>query len=224
MREIILDTETTGLNPKEGHKIVEIGCVELVDLNKTGVRKQWYINPERDIPEESLRVHGLTLDFLKQHPIFSSIADEFLDFIKDDRLVIHNATFDIGFLNYELGLLGLESLKMNRVVDTLSIARQKFPGKQVNLDALCKMFSIDNSNRTLHGAILDADLLADCYVELLGGKQRAFDLNSSVAALGKNVEIKKRNLEKRTFSPNEEELNLHQEMLKILKEPLWNKN
>jgi len=225
MREIILDTETTGLNPKTGDKIVEIGCVELIDLKKTGITKQWYINPEREVPQESVAVHGLTYDFLKNYPIFSGIVDDFLDFIKDDRLVIHNASFDMGFLNSELNNIGLETLTLTRVVDTLSMARKKFPGKQASLDALCRMFGIDNTHRELHGALLDSDLLADCYIELMGGKQRGFDLiNTSTVSNSQKLEKKAKKLEKRIFIVSEDELRLHDEMLKTLKEPLWLKD
>ena len=171
MREICLDTETTGLDPKDGHKVIEIACVELVNKIKTGKFFHTYINPRRDVPEEAFRVHGLSTEFLKDKPFFDHIVDKFLDFIKDDLLVIHNASFDLKFLNHELKNLNRPTLNNNRVSDTLQIARTKFPGSPNSLDALCKRFAIDLSRRQKHGALVDTELLCDVYIELMGGAQ-----------------------------------------------------
>lgn len=169
-REIVLDTETTGLSPATGDRIVEIGCVELINHIPTGQHFHVYLNPERDMPEEAFKVHGLSSEFLADKPKFAQEADNFLDFIGDATLVIHNASFDIGFLNAELERTKRPSLT-NKVIDTVMLARQKLPGSRVSLDALCKTFGIDNSKRTLHGALLDSEILADVYLELIGGRQ-----------------------------------------------------
>ncbi len=171
MREIVLDTETTGLDPLQGHRLVEIGCVELVNHFPTGKTWHEYFNPGRDMPEEAFKVHGISSEFLADKPIFEELADAFLEFIGDSRLIIHNAPFDMKFLNFELKLVNRPLLSMDRVLDTLAVARRKFPGGQNNLDALCRRFKIDNSNRTLHGALLDSQLLAEVYIELIGGRQ-----------------------------------------------------
>jgi len=171
MREIVLDTETTGLSPRAGHRVVEIGCVELHNTVPTGRTYHQYINPERDMPEEAFRIHGLSEAFLGDKPVFADIVGDFMDFIGDATLVIHNAEFDMKFLNAELTLCKRINLPMERSVDTVAMAKKRFPGAQVNLDALCNRFEIDNSARTHHGALLDAELLAEVYVELLGGKQ-----------------------------------------------------
>lgn len=177
MREIVLDTETTGFDPQTGDRIVEIGCIELVNHIATGRHYHVYINPERSMPEEAFKVHGLSDDFLKDKPVFASIAAEFVDFVGEDPLVIHNAAFDIGFLNAELARIeGMPHIAMERAIDTVRMARQKFPGAQASLDALCKRFNIDNSARTKHGALLDAELLAEVYLELIGGRQQGLGL------------------------------------------------
>jgi DNA polymerase-3 subunit epsilon len=176
MREIILDTETTGLSPRDGHRLVEIGAVELVNHMPTGVTFHKYMNPDRDVPKEAEAVHGLSASFLKDKPRFASIADEFLQFIGDDVLVIHNASFDMGFINWELNTAGKKTIDMGQVIDTLAIARQKFPMASNSLDALCKRFGVDLSRRTKHGALLDSELLADVYLELIGGRQTALGL------------------------------------------------
>lgn len=176
MREIVLDTETTGFEPAEGHRLVEIGCVELLNHLPTGNTFHVYINPERAMPAEAFAVHGLSDEFLRDKPLFTEVAKDFLDFIGGDRLVIHNAAFDIKFLNAELATLRRPALGFDRVVDTLALARRKFPGAQNSLDALMRRFGIDNSARTLHGALLDSQLLAEVYLELLGGRQTGFDL------------------------------------------------
>ncbi|MGD9668683.1 MAG: DNA polymerase III subunit epsilon [Hyphomicrobiaceae bacterium] len=171
MREIVLDTETTGLNPNGGDRLIEIGCVELFNRIPTGREYHIYINPERDVPAEAEKVHGLSTQFLLDKPLFAKVAQEFLDFIAEDPLVIHNAAFDIGFLNAELDRLRLGPILMDRVVDTLQLARRKHPAGPNTLDALCKRYGIDNSNRVKHGALMDSLLLADVYIELLGERQ-----------------------------------------------------
>lgn len=171
MREIVLDTETTGLSPDEGHRIVEIGGVELHNHVPTGNTYHQYINPQRDMPEEAFNVHGISSEFLADKPLFADIAQEFLDFVAGAKLVIHNAAFDVRFLNAELGWCNKPLLPPDVAVDTLEIARKRFPGAQNSLDALCRRFAIDNSARTLHGALLDSEILADVYLELIGGRQ-----------------------------------------------------
>ncbi len=171
MREIVLDTETTGFDPKTGDRMVEIGAVELFNHMPTGKTYHQYINPERDVPQGAFEVHGLSWDFLKDYPVFKDIAQDFLDFIGDDKLIIHNAKFDVPFLNAELGWCNKPQIPMERAIDTLLIARKKFPGSPASLDALCRRFNIDNSHRTLHGALLDSEILADVYLELIGGRQ-----------------------------------------------------
>ena len=179
MREIVLDTETTGFEPAEGHRIVEIGALELVNHVPTGRTYHQYINPERAMPAEAFAVHGLGDDFLRPQPVFAAVAQDFLDFVQDAALVIHNAAFDMKFLNAELEWARKPQLTRNKVVDTLMLARRKFPGAQASLDALCRRFGIDNSNRTLHGALLDSELLAEVYLELMGGRQRDFGLSAT---------------------------------------------
>ncbi len=171
MREIVLDTETTGFEPSEGDRIVEIGAVELYNHVATGKTYHQYINPMRAMPQEAFEVHGLGDDFLRDKPVFADIAQEFVDFVGDARLVIHNAAFDMKFLNAELGWVNRPLLPMDQALDTLAIARKKFPGSPASLDALCRRFGIDNSSRTLHGALLDSEILAEVYLELIGGRQ-----------------------------------------------------
>ena len=177
MREIVLDTETTGLDPLTGDRVVEIGCVELLNRIPTGAHYHVYINPERDMPEGAFRVHGLSSEFLSDKPKFAEVADGFLDFIAEDALVIHNAAFDVGFLDAELKRLGKPKIGRERVVDTLMLARRKTPGGQASLDALCSRYGIDNSKRTKHGALLDSEILAEVYLELLGGRQSSLGLS-----------------------------------------------
>ena len=187
MREIVLDTETTGFEPSEGHRIVEIGAVELFNHMPTGKTYHQYIHPERDMPIEAFNVHGLSVEFLSDKPKFAAIGQAFLDFIGTDaKLVIHNAAFDMKFLNFELQKAGLEKIANDRALDTLMIARRKFPGSPASLDALCRRFNIDNSSRTLHGALLDSEILAEVYLELIGGRQPDFGL-SVVADKTKSV-------------------------------------
>ena len=172
MREIVFDTETTGFEPGEGHRIVEIGLVELMDHFPTGKSKQFYLNPERDVPIESQRIHGLSNEFLSDKPIFAHVVEEFLEFVGDATLVIHNASFDMKFINAELTRAGKTPLSMARTIDTIEIAKRKIPGTRYSLDELCKRFSIDLTARAKHGALLDAELTAQVYLELVGGRQR----------------------------------------------------
>ena len=179
MREIVLDTETTGFDPESGDRIVEIGAVELYNHVATGKTYHQYINPERDMPQEAFEVHGLSIDFLSDKPRFAEIGQAFLDFVGDAKLVIHNAAFDMKFLNAELKWMSLPQLPWDQAIDTLEIARKKFPGSPASLDALCRRFGIDNSARTLHGALLDSEILAEVYLELIGGKQPDFALTTT---------------------------------------------
>lgn len=182
MREIVLDTETTGFEPTEGHRIVEIGAVELFNHMPTGDVYHQYINPERDVPQEAFQVHGLGNDFLRDFPVFAKVADAFLAFVGTARLVIHNAAFDMKFLNAELKWAGRSPLPDHVAVDTLALARRKFPGSPASLDALCRRFGVDNSAREKHGALLDSEILAEVYLELIGGRQPDFALPAQLSA------------------------------------------
>lgn len=223
MREIVLDTETTGLSPKSGHRILEIGCIELIDHMPTGEVYHQYINPERDIPDEVIRVHGITEERVADEPVFADIAEKFLDFLGDATLVIHNAEFDMGFINAELERLNRDPLPMERALDTVRIARNKFPGAKVNLDALCTKFNIDNTNRTYHGALLDADLLAKVYLELIDGRQRGLSLAAEESAVLQTVvKTDKPYRQPRPHVPSAEELAAHAAFVgKELKDPIW---
>ena len=179
MREIVLDTETTGFEPSEGDRIVEIGAVELIGHVPTGRTYHQYINPQRTMPKEAFEVHGLGDEFLADKPVFKDIAQDFVDFVGDAKLVIHNAAFDMKFLNAELGWVNRPLLPMDQALDTLAIARRRFPGSPASLDALCRRFGIDNSSRTLHGALLDSEILAEVYLELIGGRQPDLVLSNS---------------------------------------------
>lgn len=182
MREIVLDTETTGFDPESGDRIVEIGAIELIRHVPTDNQFHEYIDPERSMPQEAFEVHGLGDDFLRGKPKFAQVGRAFLDFIGDAKLVIHNAAFDMKFLNAELKWMGLPQIPYDRAVDTLDIARRRFPGSPASLDALCRRFGIDNSARTLHGALLDSEILAEVYLELIGGRQPDFALATSQKA------------------------------------------
>ena len=182
MREIVLDTETTGFEPADGDRIVEIGAVELHNHMPTGRTYHQYINPERSMPESAFEVHGLGDDFLRHKPVFKAIAKDFVDFVQDARLVIHNASFDMKFLNAELKWAGFRELPMDQALDTLAIARKKFPGSPASLDALCRRFGVDNSAREKHGALLDSEILAEVYLELIGGRQPDFGLATGAGA------------------------------------------
>jgi DNA polymerase-3 subunit epsilon len=176
MREIVFDTETTGLDPVQGHRLVEIGCIELLNRFPTGRSFHKYVNPERDMPIEAFNVHGLAIEFLKNHPVFHAVADEFLDFVGDAPLVAHNGYFDLAFINAELGLAKRTVFARDRIIDTLMLARRKHPGMSNKLDDLCARYKIDNSRRTKHGALLDAELLAEVYIELVGARQTTLSL------------------------------------------------
>ena len=222
MRQVVLDTETTGLSAADGHRIIEIGCLELINHIPTDRNFHRYINPECDISDEAVAVHGLTRERLSKEPVFAEIAGEFLDFVGDSQLIIHNADFDVGFLNWELAALGLPQLAPSRATCTVKMTRRRFPGAPANLDALCRRFGIDNSGRTLHGALLDAQLLAECYVELLGGRQQGLALAvqaaaGSVAAGGTAIVQRT----PRAHGPSEEEVAAHAAMLALLKTPMW---
>jgi DNA polymerase-3 subunit epsilon len=182
MREIVFDTETTGLNPLQGDRLVEIGCIELLNRIPTGNTFHRYLNPERDMPAEAFAVHGLSAEFLRAHPLFVSVVDEFLDFIGDAPLVAHNGFFDLGFINAELGRVQKQLIGRERIVDTLLLARRKHPGGNNKLDDLCARYKIDNSRRTKHGALLDAELLAEVYIELTGARQALLGLASVTIA------------------------------------------
>jgi DNA polymerase III subunit epsilon len=224
MREIVLDTETTGFKPEEGHRLIEIGCVELVNHVATGQTHHVYINPERLVPPDATAVHGITDEFLADKPVFATVADSFREFVAEDTLVIHNAAFDMAFLNWELVLAGYPKLT-NPVIDTLAMARKRFPGAPATLDALCRRFGVDNSGRTYHGALLDAQLLADVYLELLGGRQTGLELSAGPAArvsagvAGRRVETAKR--PPRPHAPTPEEADAHAAMLGGLKNAIW---
>ena len=181
-RELVLDTETTGLDPKDGHRVIELACVELVNFIPTGTSWHWYFNPERDVPKAATDVHGLTAQFLADKPLFGDVVQEIAGLLCDAHLVIHNAPFDVGFLNHEFGRLGIPPLSMDRVTDTLALARRKHPGSPNNLDALCRRYGIDNSNRTKHGALLDSELLADVYLRLIGAEQAGLNFASKAAS------------------------------------------
>lgn len=227
MREIVLDTETTGLDPRGGDRIVEIGCVELVNHIPTGQEWHCYIDPQRDMPQGAFEVHGLSAEFLSGKPLFADITDAFLEFIADDRLIIHNASFDLGFLNAELEQAGHDAISMARVVDTLALARRKHPGASNSLDALCRRYGIDNSDRTKHGALIDCTLLASVYIELIGGHQADLALSSAArsmasAATGSNGARRR----ERALSPrlSVEEIESHRRFVATLgPKALWNR-
>ena len=235
MREVVLDTETTGINPRDGHRIIEIGALELKHHLPTGKKIHIYINPEREIDDGAVAVHGLTSSFLSDKPVFAEIADELLSFIGEAPLVIHNAIFDMGFINAELEKIQRSPLPMDRAIDTLAMARKKFPGAQANLDALCHRFEIDNSHRDLHGALVDADLLASVYIELLGGRQPGLSLvadsksdipvnvinansGSSVMQIDRDNKLVRPH---RPHSPSAEEQAAHDAFLTKLSDPIW---
>lgn len=220
LREVVLDTETTGLSPSSGHRIVEIGCIELVNHVATGRHFHKYINPERDIPGEATTIHGLTEEFLSDKPLFADIAGELEAFLGDDALVIHNAEFDLGFINAELDRIGRPPLSAERATDTVALARGKFPGAQVNLDALCRRFQIDNSDRSLHGALKDARLLAEVYLELIGGRQRALELSAEKQAALDPADQTRR--PPRPHAPTADEEAAHARFLEKLNSPIWN--
>jgi len=211
MKEVVLDTETTGISIKEGHKIVEIGCIELENLIPTKNKFHCYLNPERKVSEKALEVHGYTDEFLATQKKFSDIGEQFLEFIKNKRLIIHNAEFDLGHLNNELAILGKKKIE-NEIVDTLILARDKFPGSPVSLDALCKRYRVDNSIRTQHTALIDCDLLAKVYINLIDQKEPTLNFQSEeVATKQNNISM---NYYKKIVKPTDEELKKHKKYLK----------
>ena len=229
MREIVLDTETTGLSPDNGDRIVEIGCVELINHVPTNNTYQVYLNPEKDMDPGAEKVHGLTNEFLLDKPKFIEIADSFLEFIGDSNLIAHNADFDINFLNSELVRAKKDKINNDRVVDTLKIARSKFPGARNSLDALCKRFFVDNSNRSLHGALLDSELLAEVYLELVGGKEPDLELSTKTIKKDNNSQNRISNVYARknklkTRITNIDEKNHRDFLASLPKESLWLKN
>ena len=214
MKEVILDTETTGLSAREGHRIVEIACIELDDLIPTQNRFHCYLNPERKVSEKALEVHGYTDEFLSTQKKFSEVVEEFLNFIENKRLVIHNAEFDLSHLNNELGLLGKKKLNSENTIDTLALARDKFPGSPISLDALCKRYRVDNSKRTQHTALIDCDLLAKVYINLLDQKEPTLNFQNQD---NEKIMINSNDVNqyyKKIIKPTEEELKLHKAYLK----------
>lgn len=224
VREIVFDTETTGFDYAKGDRLIEIGAIELINHMPTGKTYHQYINPERDVPEEVVKIHGLTFDFLKDFPTFDKIADDWLDFIKDAKLVAHNASFDMNFVNYELKQIGKPEMSWDDCVDTLEIARNMFPGARCSLDALCKRFEIDNSSRTFHGALLDAQLLSEVYLELLGGKEPdfVFEKKEAKSLLEENGDKKRVLRQARVFDIEKDLDEKHQQFLQSkVKNPIW---
>ena len=224
MREIVLDTETTGFDPATGHRVVEIGCIELINHMRTGEYFHAYLNPERDMPEEAFNVHGLSEEFLSDKPLFAEVAQDFCDFIGESRLIIHNADFDMKFLNWELQAIGCPTMPRDRALDTVAMARKRFPGSPVSLDALCRRFGIDNSNREKHGALLDSELLAEVYLELIGGREPGLALatkrQAAVAAAAQTVTARETR-PPRPHAATEEERAAHGEFVAKLTDALW---
>ena len=223
MREIVFDTETTGLEPGEGDRVVEIGCLELINHMPSGRTYHTYINPERDMPSGAFNVHGLSEEFLSDKPLFSEIADDFLAFIEGATLIAHNARFDIGFINAELKRIKRPELGYENVIDTMKLARNKFPGApSVSLDALCKRFEIDNTARTLHGALLDSELLAEVYLELIGGRQPGLELAAERKQAAAVADLDARIRPPRPHQPSEVELAAHRAFIETqVKDSLW---
>ncbi len=231
MREVIFDTETTGLDPKTGDRMVEIGCLEMIDRVETGNTYHAYYNPERDMPAAAEAVHGLSIEFLSGKPLFSETAGELLEFLGDAPLVAHNAGFDFGFLNNELERIGREPISLDRMIDTVAIARKKHPGAKLSLDALCTRYGVDRSHRVKHGALLDAELLAQVYVELKGGRQIGLELANepkaapgmapSEAAASQAPRTKAERREPRPHMASAEELAAHKEFVADIKEAIW---
>ncbi len=225
IREIVLDTETTGLDPAEGHRILEIGCVELHGHVPTGRVWHHYINPEREVPAEASAVHGLTTEFLKDKPVFGELVGDFIDFIGDAKLIIHNADFDVKFLNAELKPFGYGPVDRRAVIDTLAVARQKFPGSPASLDALCKRFGVDLSGRDFHGALLDSQLLAKVYLELLGGRQQGLSFGAqqkSQSTMRQLEATQKTARAPRRFKASDQEKKAHDELIeKLGDQSLW---
>jgi len=220
IRELVIDTETTGLDPQDGHRLVEIAAIELLNHLPTGKSFHYYVNPERDVPEAAQAVHGLTAEFLAPHPVFATIAPEFLEFLGSDVLVIHNAEFDLAFINAELNRVGLAPLSA-AVIDTLLLARRKYPGQPANLDALCRRFAIDLSEREKHGALIDGELLAAVYLELIGGRQPGLDLAAARGVTALRHAAPRDQRPPRPHAASVEELMAHEVLVARLKQPLW---
>ncbi|MFC3204298.1 DNA polymerase III subunit epsilon [Alteromonas oceani] len=228
MRQIVLDTETTGINPKEGHRIIEIGCVEVINRRLTGNHFHVYINPKREIEQEAIEVHGITNEFLADKPVFADVASEFIEFIRGGQLVIHNAPFDVGFMDHEFAMHGptasVKTKEICGVLDTLVLARDMHPGQKNNLDALCKRYGIDNSHRELHGALLDAEILADVYLMMTGG-QTDLNLSGNNQANSGGAEVIRRiprNGKKlKVIQATADELTQHEARLDLVQNPIW---
>ena len=234
MREVVLDTETTGISAADGHRIIEIGAMELINHTPTGKNLHLYVNPERDIEDGAFAIHGISLDFLADKPVFADIADQLMQFVGEDQMVIHNAGFDMGFINAELARLSFPEYPMSRAVDTLAMARKRFPGSQANLNALCRRFEIDNSHRDLHGALVDADLLTEVYIELLGGRQPDLSLNEAPTRPGSQKLANETSMEQlgfriqhdsarfaRPHGPSDAEIEAHESFLSKITNPIW---
>lgn len=220
-RAVLFDTETTGLEPQLGHRVIEVAAVELINDLPTGKRFHTLVHPGRDVPEDATRIHGFTLADLLEKPRFADIVDDLLDFFGDAKLIAHNAPFDFAFLDYEFGLLGLPPLSGHRMIDTLALAKLRFPGMPNSLDALCRRFAIDLSARTTHNALLDCKLLADVYLELTGGRQRGLLLTTAKSATELVVYTYEGNRMPRTITPTADELAAHAAFLNRLKDPVW---
>jgi len=221
MREIVLDTETTGFDPLTGHRVVEIGCIELFNHIATGKEFHCYLNPERDMPAEAQAVHGLSQEFLADKPLFLAVADAMLEFIGESPIIAHNAGFDMNFINAELKRVGKAPLPANRAIDTVMLARRKFPGAQASLDALCRRFQIDTSARDKHGALLDAKLLSQVYLELVGGREPGLALLASDTAESQIVVQERSIRPPRPHGPTPDELKAHETFIGTLKNPIW---
>jgi len=222
LREVVLDTETTGLDPGSGHRVVEIGCVELINHLPTGRTFQVYLNPDRAMPSDAFAVHGLSDDFLSRQKRFVEIADDFVSFMGDSAVVAHNAVFDMGFINAEFALAKRSGFEPSKVIDTVRLARRKFPGAQASLDALCRRFGIDLSERTKHGALLDAELLAEVYLELIGGRQPGLTLSAKAGAqVEADVEKAGKVWPPRPHTPSAEELAAHKVFVATLRKAIW---
>lgn len=223
MREIVLDTETTGLDPLIGHRVAEIGCVELINHVPTGRTYQTYLDPERDMPPEAGAISGLTTEFLKGKPLFADVVEAFLAFVGDSPIIAHNASFDLGFVNAELSRVKYPTISSERAIDTVSIARRRFPGAPASLDALCKRFGIDTSARVKHGALIDAQLLAQVYLELVGGREPALALAGLEPQPTRNLAVAPDRPARppRPHEPSAEELAAHEKFLEKIKNPIW---
>ena len=221
MREIVLDTETTGFDPLSGHRVVEIGCIELMNHVATGSTFHRYLNPERDMPAEAEAVHGLSIAFLSDKPLFESVADELLEFIGDAPIIAHNASFDLNFINAELTRTGRVKIPSERTIDTVTLARRKFPGAQASLDALCRRFGIDTSERSKHGALLDAKLLAYVYLELIGGREPGLALAAMESTQREEVSVTRTERPPRQHAPSDAEKAAHALFVGKIKNAIW---